>query len=198
MAIRRPSKRFLLMSVAIIGVVGLGASAATMAHGYSKERWRARGEAGWSGAPSHMAAGMPIMMREADTDDDGTISRAEADAFMAARAKAVDADGDGKITAAEVEAYRDKRRQERMAERLKAFDADGDGVVSVAEFEKAQTWRLARADRNGDGRIERGEMMPRGDGGHGRFGGHRMGHERGPESGPRGDQGPRGQDRGGR
>lgn len=110
------------------------------------------------------------MLLQMDSDEDGTITRAEMDAAAAARAAAIDADQDGAITVEEIDAYREKRRAERMAERLARMDRDGDGKVSVQEFEDAQTWRLARFDRNGDGMIERHEMR------HGRHGHGRHGH----------------------
>jgi Ca2+-binding EF-hand superfamily protein len=99
-----------------------------------------------------------MMLTEMDADKDGTVTRAEIEAYEAARAAEIDADKDGTITVEELIAHREKMRQQHMAERLKAMDQNGDGNVSVEEYEAAHAWRMARLDRNGDGKIEPDEM----------------------------------------
>jgi Ca2+-binding EF-hand superfamily protein len=98
------------------------------------------------------------MLTDIDADQDGTITRAEIEAREAAVATEIDADKNGVITVEELVAYQEKMRAQRMAQLLKAMDSNGDGTVSVEEYQAAQSWRLARLDRNGDGQIEPDEM----------------------------------------
>jgi hypothetical protein len=93
-----------------------------------------------------------------DADNDGTITRAEIEAHVAARASEIDADGDGAITVEELIAHRERMRRQHLAERLAAMDQDGDGKISVDEYAAAQSWRMARFDRSGDGQIELEDM----------------------------------------
>jgi hypothetical protein len=102
--------------------------------------------------------------KKVDTDGDGTVSRAEAQANAPRLARdfdQVDADGDGKVTRDELEA----RGKAGMAQRRKAWwakvDADGDGSISLQEAE-ANAPRLARdfsqVDANGDGKVTAEEL----------------------------------------
>lgn len=152
----------------VLGGLGLAAVAASIAvtaspgfaEGFSGGRHHGHGH-------HRPAFGMLMQM---DSDGDGKVTRAEIEAFNAARAAAVDSNQDGEVTVAELEAYREAQRQQRLAAHLAAMDSDGDGKVSVAEFEAASTWRLARLDRDGDGIIEmrepgrHGSWMQRGPG----------------------------------
>ena len=151
MPLSRTTKRVLIAGLGIAALAGVAATAA-MADAWSGH---------WRGHHDGPRAGMMFdrMQTEMDADKNGTVTRAEIEAFHAARAKEIDANNDGQITAAELQAFRDKQRERRMAEMLKTMDKDGDGKVSVAEFEAAQSWRMARFDRNGDGAIDRMDMM---------------------------------------
>lgn len=150
MPLSRTTKRVLIAGLGIAALAGVAATAAMA------DAWRGH----WRGHDgSHAGMMFGRMQTEMDADKDGTVTRAEVEAFHAARAKEIDANNDGQITAAELQAFRDKQRERRMAEMLKTMDKDGDGKVSVAEFEAAQSWRTARFDRNGDGAIDRMDMM---------------------------------------
>lgn len=93
---------------------------------------------------------MGRIFSEMDTNHDGRISRAEAEAFMKARAAEIDTNKDGKISLAEFKAFLQKQRDKRLAARLARFDENGDGTVTVQEFENAGMWRIARFSRHGD------------------------------------------------
>ncbi len=73
-----------------------------------------------------------------DADKDGKITRAEIDAWKAARPKVEDSDGDGKISPAELAAPRIAEATElfndQAAETVKRLDTDGDGLLSAAEL----------------------------------------------------------------
>lgn len=139
----------------VVGGISLTALAGSLAFAGAPEmnRWHGGGH-GFMGS-----------LHEMDVDANGSVTRAEVDAFAAARAAEIDADKNGEVTVAELEAFREAQRQKRLAERLAAMDSDGDGKVTVAELEAASTWRFARFDRDGDGTIELRRM---GRHGHGR------------------------------
>ncbi|EKV27106.1 hypothetical protein C882_2035 [Caenispirillum salinarum AK4] len=61
--------------------------------------------------------GVPPRFAAADTDNDGAVSRAEADAMHAERFQKADADGDGTITVQEMQAARAEMRAEMMDQR---------------------------------------------------------------------------------
>jgi len=67
---------------------------------------------------------------KADTDGNGQVSRAEAEAGAAARFARMDANNDGALTAADREA----RMAEHRAKMFTALDADKNGQISRDEF----------------------------------------------------------------
>jgi Ca2+-binding EF-hand superfamily protein len=115
-------------------------------------------------------------IRPYDTDGDGTLSQAEADA-AAARLKEVwqrqmlerfDTDGDGQLSQAERKArreyWRNRDRGQRKQWMLRYFDDDGDGEISQAERENlkalGQSWKQfgqemkqLAMDTDGDGTV---------------------------------------------
>jgi len=102
-----------------------------------------------------------------DTDGDGAISLAEAQAGMPGLAQnftRFDANGDDQLTREEMHAVREATREERREqaeERYRNADKDGDGVVSQEEA-KAGMPRAAEhfgeIDRDGNGQLTREEM----------------------------------------
>jgi len=118
----------------------------------------------------------PGMMQSADTDGDGTISRAEFDAAGARAFARLDEDGDGYVTMDEFEAGPHMERQHagrgaeehraRMEERMKlhraqrfvSADANGDSILSRAEFDAGRATRFDELDRDDDGSVGPEEM----------------------------------------
>lgn len=88
-----------------------------------------------------------------DTNSDGVVTRAEAEAAAVERARklfdTLDADKDGSLTKQELEAAREKRHaamREHAEDRFKAADSDGDGRLSKAETEKGMPMLARRFD----------------------------------------------------
>jgi Ca2+-binding EF-hand superfamily protein len=104
-----------------------------------------------------------------DTDHDGVISRAEADANAPRLAKnftELDTDKNGSVSRAELEQHwqqKSREMRDRMEEKFKSADVNGDGQLS-AEEAKAMP-RLANdfaaVDKNGDGLVSRDELRER-------------------------------------
>ncbi len=101
---------------------------------------------------------------------------AEAGQRIAERSAAMDLDGDGFITADEALAHHKAMREERMKKR---FESRHGERISVQDHAAQQLERIAKHDTNGDGTVDREEMMAarkamRAEGrGHGRgHGGH--------------------------
>lgn len=103
--------------------------------------------------------------KKVDTDGDGTISKAEAEANATPRLAGdfdkVDTNHDGKITREELQAAGKQARHARGKEWWDKVDTDHDGSISKAEAE-ANAPRLAKnfdkVDSNGDGKITPEEM----------------------------------------
>ena len=97
-------------------------------------------------------------LKAADTNGDGMISRAEAQALprLAERFDAVDSNRDGQITRDEL---RFARAQAMRAGMVRHLDKDGDGKVSKAEALTAAEKRFERVDANKDGFITREEAQ---------------------------------------
>jgi len=110
------------------------------------------------------------MLKQADSDGDGVVTLAEAEAKFRERTLAIDVNKDGSISVQEMEAHRQIMRAERQAARLTALDADKNGTVSVEEFNNAHSKRLARMDSNSDGKLDAEDRRS------GRGRGHGHGH----------------------
>lgn len=116
-----------------------------------------------------------------DTDGDGRLSRAEAEAGGKARGhrggglsghfEAIDGNRDGYLVRSEIRAWQESRRQERETrmrqrfdERYAAADLNGDGRLSRVEVEEKMprlSSRYAWMDDNRDGFLSREELMPK-------------------------------------
>jgi Ca2+-binding EF-hand superfamily protein len=88
-----------------------------------------------------------------DTNSDGVVTRAEAEAAAVERTRklfdTLDADKNGTLTKQELDAAREKRHaamREHADERFKAADTDGDGRLSKAEAETGMPRLAARFD----------------------------------------------------
>ena len=135
-----------VLIASIGGAVALGITSAAVA-GMSEH-----------GRGGHMSA----MVGMIDTDADGKITRAEADAFRDAHLKQFDANADGVLNGDEYIAMLEDFRRQMMLTRFKKADADGDGALSKDELGNRMDWMFAHLDRNDDGVIEADEMRKRG------------------------------------
>ena len=100
---------------------------------------------------------MGPMMGVLDTDGDGTVTRAEADAQLRAMHETFDADGDGTLTIAEFEALNSSLVREAMVDRFQYLDADGDGQVSPEEM--GAPAMMMRPAPNAESPAEQTQMM---------------------------------------
>lgn len=114
---------------------------------------------GHRGGRMHHGPGQ--LFEKADTDGNGTITRAELDAAQAAHLKDIDRDGNGAVTVEEMDAQHREERLARMSEHLKRLDADKNGVVTTAEFAAGHRKHVEKLDANGDGQITREELAER-------------------------------------
>jgi len=132
------------------------------------------------GPPPHKGHGS--MMKAADTDEDGRISRAEADAQRSKVFSELDEDGDGAVSkdlfvSKKVDKIMKRMSREgiekRVGHHFDRLDNDGDKTLSWDEYNRHGQERFDRNDRDNDGFINRGEGMRHGFHGGGKFGKHR-------------------------
>lgn len=112
----------------------------------------------------HRYHGGQLWMKSVDTDRDGAISKAEADALFAR----IDANRDGKLDQGEMRAYRKAQHEQFRAEMRQRFDAgfqaadkDGDGALTKQEAEAGMpplARNFDRLDTNKDGKLTRDEI----------------------------------------
>lgn len=86
------------------------------------------------------------MMRQhivklADTDDDGKVSKEEMQAYKDAQFKKYDADSDGKLSEEEMKTMRDAHRDAAQAARFTSLDTNNDGSISQEELNAGSNGR---------------------------------------------------------
>lgn len=136
--------RILIPAVAMAACLGTGlvsaAGSATSADAPHKAR-----------AQHHAAMGQRLFDR-IDADRDGTISRAEYQAWVDQRFARLDPDGKGQVDAGDIAnspAVREKAQH--RAERLIArYDRSGSGTLTRADFEAREMERFDRLAAGGD------------------------------------------------
>lgn len=103
---------------------------------------------------------MAERMAEMDTNKDGKISKAEAEAVRLKSFAALDADGNGVATAAEMKAAREAimARQNRKMRTMDRLDVNDDGQITKAEALAAPYGMFDRLDVNKDGVVDQSEM----------------------------------------
>lgn len=112
-------------------------------------------------APRHGPGGM---LFQSDTNQDGTLTRAEFDAARAAEFTRLDANRDGSLTREERRAGRADRSGRRGGHRgmgMDGVDANNDGNITRAEFLARPTAHFDRIDANHDGVITAAERPQR-------------------------------------
>lgn len=103
-------------------------------------------------APHHGNRGHQSMMERMDTNHDGQITKAEADAFVAKRFKEMSGGSDS-ITLASFDKARSEKMRERSNKRFDAMDWDGNSSLSLSEFSTPMRAKFERMDRDGTGTI---------------------------------------------
>lgn len=116
------------------------------------------------GGPGEHHGGM-MWMKSVDTDGDGAISKAEADALF----NKIDTNHDGKLDKSELAAYHkaawEQRRAQMKAEfeaKFKAADKNNDGALTRDEFKAAfprMANRFDKLDANRDGKVTMAEIQ---------------------------------------
>lgn len=114
---------------------------------------------------------------EADADRNGTVTKAELDAFGGDRLKRFDADGNGELSLDEFQGLWVELTRPVRVRAFQFVDADGNGQITTAEMQKPLDMALQRMDRNDDGSIARDELAR----------GHHRGRDRGDRGGDRDD-----------
>mgnify|MGYP001765191187 CR=1 FL=1 len=152
----------------------------------------ARGPMG-CGGPGMMGPGrmMQGMFEHLDVDRNGIVTLDEAVAAADARFAQVDTDKNGTVDKAETEAFFGRFAPPQAAQFFLAkHDLDGDGKVTKAEFENPMKKRFALFDRNDDGKVTRDELALAGPMMGGRRGWHHGPMMGGWGGGPGGQWGP--------
>ena len=83
---------------------------------------------------------------DADTNQDGEISRAEFDAMSQRKFDTSDINGDGYVSQDERTQSRENRKAEKRAEHFASMDRNGDGSISQSEFESGSEDRREAKD----------------------------------------------------
>ena len=135
------------------------------------------GAAGLAMAQQNGVQDQPSGLFEADSNNDGTLTRAEFDASRAARFETLDANHDRQLAREEMRSGRERgehggrghhRRGGHRGMHLERADANNDGAITRDEFLARPTQMFARLDANSDGVIsadERPQRRERGESG---------------------------------
>jgi len=104
------------------------------------------------------------LLRNADTNNDGSVTQAEFDAYRSAQVTAADANSDGNISLEEFETIWLAQTNRRMIRAFQRLDANADGSITQAEQDERFSDLIDRLDRNGDGELNREDRPRRGEG----------------------------------
>lgn len=123
-----------------------------------------------------MGFAMGEAFARADANNDGKVTREEANAWLAARFAEIDANKDGGLTLEEIRAYYTARRgegrgppegmrermEDRQAARFRFIDADLDGKITLPELRVMADAMFRSLDADSDGALTRAEVQRRG------------------------------------
>jgi len=154
---KRNAQRFLAASAVFLVTGGAFAQSAADPASRPNDSWK-------GGGAHHQMDGGLGLLKAADTNGDGVVTKAEFDALF----KRIDTNHDGKIDQAEAQAFRKAMWEERRAKmearleaRFKAADKNGDGALTKDEVQ-AGLPRLApyfdQLDTNHDGKLTMDEI----------------------------------------
>ncbi|MCJ2125397.1 EF-hand domain-containing protein [Methylobacterium sp. J-077] len=104
-----------------------------------------------SGPAFARASGTERTLKAVDTDHDGTIDLAEAQAAAGKVFDAAETDKDGSVDAKELKGRLSKKD-------LKAADTDADGTLDRKEYLALVETRFKAADPDGDGKLDAKEL----------------------------------------
>ncbi|MCP5433555.1 MAG: hypothetical protein H6923_09830 [Alphaproteobacteria bacterium] len=106
------------------------------------------------------AVPLALVLQENDADGDRRITRAEFDGAVARIFAEADADRSGQIAALEFQTWARAAlgSEEAQPGRLE-FDTDLDGIISRAELVKGMADEFARLDKDGNGVLDRSELV---------------------------------------
>lgn len=103
------------------------------------------------------------IMRQMDTDANGSISHAEFINFGKAYYKRADQNADQKLTTMEyalmLEMLGSVFPSEVFIKRFNILDMNRDGVISAAEFNEISQRKFRKGDVNGDGEINQADLQ---------------------------------------
>lgn len=100
---------------------------------------------------------MMMVLRLADTNEDGSLSQEEVDAFVAGQVSEANADGADGVTLDEFQTIWLSMTRPMMVRTFQFFDTDGDAVISQEEIDDRFANIVEKFDRNGDGQMDRGD-----------------------------------------
>ena len=173
----RTSRSLFLASVFALGTAGLAGAQPTPGPGPQ------------GAAPHHMhqmhhgqrgdgmmGFAMGEAFARADANNDGKVTREEANAWLAARFAEIDTNKDGGLTAEEIRAFYNARRgegrgppegmrermEDRQASRFRFVDADLDGKITLPELRVMADAMFRSMDADSDGALTRAELQRRG------------------------------------
>ena len=142
----------------LLGTLAAGALATTLVVGHAQ----AQGGRGWGGhhggmgGPGAMLGGE--MFDQADTDKNGSLTKAEVDAFRADKLRRFDTGGDGRLALDEFQGLWSEMTRPMQVRAFQFVDANGDGQLSDDEMRRPLDALVERLDRNDDGSIARDEL----------------------------------------
>lgn len=101
-------------------------------------------------APNAQEGSRKSMVDRIDANHDGTVTKAEYQAFVDRRFERLDTNHDGYIDADEAAAHSGGRHSSKRGGMIQRLDANGDGKISKAEFEAGSMKRFERLSGGAD------------------------------------------------